>query len=234
MNIDELIVYNESSKENPKWISGQSAWVQHIPFGMFLARLFKPSILVELGSYYGDSYGAFCQVVKKYNLDTKLYAIDTWSGTPVKEDPSYRKEAYDMFHNAIYPEYSDISTTYHMSFDEAVLKFKDKSIELLHIDGDHSYSASKHDFEVWLPKMTDNGIILFHDIAVRNMGEDFGVWRLWDELKEKYSTFEFSFGYGLGVLAVNKIDPKVAPIFDKSLDRHKLHSYFEIEGSKIK
>ena len=38
-----------------------------------------------------------------------------------------------------------------------------KSINVLFIDGDHSYEGCKRDIEAWLPHMKKNGVILFHD-----------------------------------------------------------------------
>src|SRR6266568_8283876 len=59
-----------------------SAWVTHVPFGMFLIDVLRPKVLVELGTYTGVSYAAFCQAVKELGLDTKCFAIDTWQGDP--------------------------------------------------------------------------------------------------------------------------------------------------------
>ena len=63
------------------------------------------------------------------------------------------------------------------SFDAALSSFKDQSIDLIHLDGFHSYEASKNDFECWLPKLKQDGIMLFHDIASKN--NDFGVVEFW-------------------------------------------------------
>ena len=84
-----------------------------------------------------------------------------------------------------------------MDFDNALSMFEDSSIDLLHIDGYHTYEAVKHDFTSWYPKLSENSIVLFHDIEVRK--GDFGVYRLWEELSE-LPHFEFSHSNGLGIL----------------------------------
>ena len=59
----------------------------------------------------------------------------------------------------------------------------------------------KNDFINWLPKMKDGGTILFHDTNVRS---NFGVWKLWEEIKKRIFTLEIKSGHGLGILSLDE------------------------------
>ena len=170
---------------------------------MFLVDLLRPEVIVELGTQYGDSYCAFCHSVQELNLTAHCYAIDNWQGDP--HVGSYGPEILaDLraHHDSMYGSFSRLIQG---SFDDALQHFPDGSIDLLHIDGYHVYEVVRTDFEYWLPKTSERGVILFHDTNVRE--RDFGVWKLWQELREQYLHFEFLHGSGLGMLVVGKDFP---------------------------
>lgn len=173
------------------------AWAGHKLFGYDLIRNVKPQTIVELGTHRGTSFFSFCQAVKDARYNANLCAVDTWRGD----------EHAGFYDENVFKEVNEIKEKYYGSlkikllrktFDEAAREFENNSIDLLHIDGIHTYEAAKHDFETWLPKVKKEGIILLHDIFINR--DDFGVYKFWEDLKRKYKTIEFHHSYGLGVL----------------------------------
>jgi glycosyltransferase involved in cell wall biosynthesis len=187
----------------PSRIGVESAWYGHVPFGMWIVEQTRPRVLVELGTHNGVSYAAFCDSVQESRLGTSCFAVDTWKGDP--HAGFYNENVYAEFRGFHDPRYGAFSRLLRMTFDEAAGQMADCSIDLLHIDGLHSYEAVRHDFETWLPKLTDQAVVLFHDTNVRE--REFGVWRLWQELCRRYPGFEFVHANGLGVLAVGRNPP---------------------------
>jgi hypothetical protein len=208
-----------------------SAWMGHVPFAMYIIDVLRPKAIVELGTHYGVSYCAFCQAVKELGLDTRSYAIDTWEGDAQSGfyGPEVLKDL-EEHHNTLYGGFSRLIQS---TFDEALKYFADHTFDLLHIDGFHTYEAVKQDFEKWLPKMTDRGVVLLHDINVRE--REFGVWKFWDEVKSIYPHFEFVHSHGLGVLAVGKHCPEgLKGLFQSSgEDAAKIRWVFSQLGERL-
>jgi glycosyltransferase involved in cell wall biosynthesis len=179
-------------------IGQPSAWWTHVPFAHWIVTAAEPRLLVELGTHAGVSYSAFCHAVRTSGLPTQCWAVDTWQGD--EHAGVYSEDVYNELRGFHDENYASFSGLLRSTFDEALPRFTDGSIDLLHIDGLHTYDAVRHDFESWLPKLSDRAVVMFHDINV--LEGDFGVWRLWAELKERYPAFDFLHGHGLGVLGV--------------------------------
>lgn len=181
-----------------------SAWVEHTSYAFYLISALRPKVFVELGVHTGHSYNAFCQAVDSCSTGTRCYGVDTWKGD--EHTGPYEEEIYNALQRHQDQHYSTFSYLLRKTFDQALVQFSDGSIDLLHIDGMHTYEAVRHDFEAWLPKMSPRGVVVFHDTMERQT--DFGVWKLWEEVAAKYPSFTFTHGHGLGTIAVGSEVPK--------------------------
>lgn len=209
-----------------------TAWAGHIPFAMLMVDLLRPRTVVELGAFTGVSYCAFCQAVKELKLDTRCYAIDTWRGD--EQSGFYGDEILADLKRHHDPLYGGFSSLVQSSFDDAQDSFENGTIDLLHIDGYHTYDVVKHDFESWLPKMSDRGVILMHDTNVRE--RDFGVWRLWEEIKPRFPHFEFIHQHGLGVVLVgSNVGEGLRSLVNASeAEAQMIRAFFEQLGERLR
>ncbi|KAA1002562.1 hypothetical protein FVF58_37185 [Paraburkholderia panacisoli] len=205
-------------------------WVGHIPFAFWLIGAARPRTLVELGTHRGNSYCAFCQAISRFDFDCRTYAVDTWQGDMHMGFQEGLLEELRAHHD---DRYGAFSSLLQMTFDEALARFQPGTIDLLHIDGTHTYESVKHDFESWLPLLSSRAVVLFHDINVHR--ENYGVWRLWEELKEAYPSFDFLHSYGLGVLGVGKnLPPRVATLFESNSElAATVRNLFSVLGERL-
>ena len=158
-----------------------SAWTGHIPFMFAFVSSFRPRRYAELGTHWGASFFAYCQAAARGEIATEAIAIDSWQGD--EHAGRYDEKVFSNF-TWILRKYARHGRYLREYFDDAAKKFENGSVDLLHIDGLHTYEAVRHDFETWLPKMSDRGVIFFHDTTVHE--RDFGVWLFWDEIRSRY------------------------------------------------
>ena len=152
----------DKAPELPHEFIKKGPWSGHRRFAYDLVSFVKPSTIVELGTHYGTSFSSFCQA----KLPNYLSTVDTWKGDP--HAGLYGENVYEAVKAVNTREFSDIGRLLRMDFDNAITMFEDRSIDLLHIDGYHTYEAVRHDYTVWYPKLSENSIVLFHDTAVRH------------------------------------------------------------------
>ncbi len=105
--------------------------------------------IVEIGCWKGRSTSALLQ-----GCPGRVYAVDHFLGNP-EERHSNHKEALEKNIGAEFLR----NVGHHrnlrlMRMDslEAATFFKDRSIDMVFIDGSHEYEAVKADLEAWLPK----------------------------------------------------------------------------------
>ncbi len=229
MNIQKII--NTQSFEEPRHLV-ESSWLEHAPFAFWLINSVKPKRIVELGSFNGFSLFCFCQGIKKAGIPgSDVYAIDTWQGDD--HTAYYGDEIFNAVSQTASRHFPGLCKLMRCTFDNALERFEDNSIDLLHIDGLHTYEAVKHDFESWLPKLTKNAIVLFHDTNVYI--KDFGVWKYWSEISKNYDNFNFLHGFGLGIISLNKgEESRLTPFFTATeQETAEIRNIYSALGKKV-
>lgn len=202
------IVFSE-----PGRVVDPPSWLEHIPFAYWIVDALGPSLFVELGTHSGNSYAAFAQAIQMLGLSTAAYAVDTWLGD--SQAGFYDERVFDEWSHYHDRQFSSFSRLVRSTFEEAAEHFPDGDIDLLHIDGCHTYEALTRDFTTWRPKLSVRGVVILHDINVRE--RDFGAWRVWEELRRERPTFAFLHGHGLGVVGVgSELPPAVRWLLTRS------------------
>lgn len=212
-------------------VTAPFGWVGHIPFAYLAVELLKPRCLVELGTHSGNSYLAFCQAVRKLELPTRCWAVDSWEGD--EHASLYGDHVYEALRAVHGPLYGDFSQLMRMRFGDAVNHFDDGSIDLLHIDGLHTYEAVRQDFELWKPKLSRSAVVLMHDTSVRERG--FGVRQYFDELSASHVCFDFHHSHGLGVVVVGDEVPEAFMAFMRRAAEQPqaVRTFFESLGDAL-
>ena len=171
-------------------------WHGHRRFAYDLIRFIQPSRLVELGTYWGTSFFAFCQAIKDFSLPTQCIAVDSWEGDTHTQ--KYGQEVFDNFMMISKNSFSKLDIVpLKMLFTEAMEHVENDSVDILHIDGCHDYDAVAEDYNAWLAKLKKNGIVLFHDVADTC---SYGSVKFWKDISRKEEHFTFQHSFGLGIL----------------------------------
>lgn len=112
---------------------------------------------MEIGSYCGAS----AALVLSHPGKTVVHCID-----PLNLPKSHYKGQHDqltMLQNAL-KEYKDVNIHQGYSQDTKILnEVKDVKVDMLFIDGDHSYNGVRRDFNNYSPLVVSGGFIIFDD-----------------------------------------------------------------------
>ncbi len=184
----------ESDRINP-WLK-TSPWSGHRSFAYDLLAFVQPARVLELGTHYGASFFAFCQSAKDLGLTTKIVGIDSWEGDI--HAGFYGEEVWESVQAIKSTCFTNIDALcIRKLFNDALPDVEDNSVDILHIDGLHTYEAVSHDYKSWLPKLADDGIVLFHDVGKET---GYGSHEFWKEISKDLPHYTFEHSWGLGVL----------------------------------
>lgn len=162
----------------------------------------QPKKVLEIGSFYGGTLWFFIK-----NNPDKLETLISLDMLIPQTDKRYNEmiESRSKW-NDWCPFLLDFYTFEGNSRDQSIIETIKKDnylneIDLLHIDGDHSYEGVKADYENFKSLVKPGGIIVFHDVVGIET-----VARFWNELKEQFPesfrTISHENGWGIGILQV--------------------------------
>ncbi len=182
-----------------------SAWSGHYDFAQWLVKEMNPKTIVDLGVDYG--YSTYSFAVQNVG---EVFGIDNFNG----EEQTGVRDTESFVRNKIKELNLTNVRIFKADFNE-IASVWGRSIDILHIDGYHSYEAVKNDYITWSKFVSLNGVILFHDTQVKDRG--FGVYRFFDEINHPKVNFKQSFG--LGVVSRNAVlIQKIKELFSQQLD----------------
>ena len=114
-------------------------------------------IACEIGSYLGASASLLALAASV--LDGSVHCVDTWDNRAMSVEPE--RDTYEEFRRNTDPFARWI--TMHRGESIAVASQVPAPLDLLFIDGDHSYDGAKADLDHYAPKLRAGGLLLMHD-----------------------------------------------------------------------
>lgn len=166
----------------------------------------RPKVILEIGTASG---GTLFLLTKCSNPNALIISIDLpegrfGGGYPYEFKLVYKYFATDNQKMFLFRKDSHKSST--LRKIKKILN--NKLIDVLFIDGDHTYEGVRKDFEMYTPLVKKNGIIAFHDIVVvppeKELNVEVNIF--WNEIKEyfKYKEIVEDWDQGSGGIGIIK------------------------------
>jgi predicted O-methyltransferase YrrM len=174
----------------------ETAWLGLGSIGYELVAHFKPKCVVELGSYGGFSTASLALALKKHVQGGKLFAVDTWAGD--FHAGFYSESVFSQFQTFRSElELTEVIEPMRMTFEEAAGLIKGP-VDMLHIDGWHTFQAVKRDLALFKPVLSSPATVIFHDVNTHFLG----MRLFWLQLALRHKTALIPYSHGLGVARV--------------------------------
>jgi len=116
-------------------------------------------MIVEIGSFAGVSADLFARYCNR------LFCVDVWTMDPSYQeiDPEALRKAELMF-DQVWGEHKQVIRPIQGFSTKIANNFKDKSLDMVYIDGRHDYDSVLADIKAWMPKIKKGGWLTGHDI----------------------------------------------------------------------
>ncbi len=143
----------------------------------------RKETILEIGSYIGASACCFGTAMKKYGFG-RVFCIDTWNNDAMTEG---NRDTYTEFlkNTASFAQFIIPVRGFSTEVVEQIT-VKTNQVDLLFIDGDHSYEGVKADWDAYKGFLKGGSIVVFHD-----WGWAEGVkWVIREEVSPVVSSFD--------------------------------------------
>lgn len=188
---------------------GQRAEDQNLGLGWLyyaLARIFRPTSIVVIGSYRGFAPLVFARALADNSAGGELHFID-----PSLVDDHWKDPAAVQ---AYFGEFEATNITHHcMTTQDFLTTPAFRELEppgIVFVDGYHTAEQARFDFNAFADKLAPQGIILLHDSVWRTPSPMYGPGREYvrdvvdfvSELKAdpEWQVFDLPFGEGLSLV----------------------------------
>lgn len=178
--LKELHFYNPYNGFNPNVYSNAvHGWHGDHPIFYDLFDNLEPKLVLEIGTWKGQSAITMGLAAKELSLDTKIVCVDTWLGSidfinaAVKDDYDrdtkpifgYPSVYYEFLTNVVKHNLEDIIIPFPQTSSIACrwLENKKMSFDLIYIDGSNDYRDVIMDLESAWPILKENGVIFGDD-----------------------------------------------------------------------
>lgn len=143
------------------------------------------SNVMEIGTRWGGTLATHCRLAK---LDGTVVSLD-WHPHEDGAEKRARLSHVACGNQNLHFVWGNSHAPESLAAVEQILQ--GQKLDLLFIDGDHTYDGVKQDFQMYRHLVRDGGVIAFHDIADCITDPEVGVPRFWNEIKSSYPHEEF-------------------------------------------
>jgi predicted O-methyltransferase YrrM len=113
-------------------------------------------LALEVGSFKGKSSSFLASGLKS---TSRLVCVDTWDNSAMPYDAPTDSMSDFLKNTAIYGDLIEP----HRGESARVAERWSRPLDVLFIDGDHSYEGCSSDLKAWLPFVKPGGWVAFHD-----------------------------------------------------------------------
>jgi len=131
-----------------------------------------PNVEEAVCAELGVAEGLFSRDILAWGVK-RLYSVDAWKTINQKGDAANDQAWHDAnYKNALelFKPYGERSVILRGLSYMMAKQVEDNTLDLLYLDGDHSYEGVIRDLEAWYPKVKSGAIIAGHDFVNKNYG----------------------------------------------------------------